>query len=225
MKVLITALIILLSVGIVECTASQWLLHHNENIKGQVVEADTRKPIEGAMIIALWRLEDVVSEGPGGYDRVEVVESGKDGQFIIPAWFSFKPWQLLYKVESNAPLILIFKPGYKVHLSIKPEREGHPGDISLTESERIRIKDMSRLDPAKLEKVINDKERLESLDTLSWADFPGRHFTKNQLRKIFKSYEEEVKNLSSNANGKAQLIKNICDDRRFYIGRGECREK
>lgn len=219
---LIVFLLITITFGAGDCFAGQWLFHRSSEIKGQVVEADTLNPIEGALIVALWKLEDVVNEGPGGYDRVEVVESGKNGQFTIPSWLSFKPWQLLYKIESNAPLIFIFKPGYKVKYSYKSSREGHPGDLSLTENEKRRIKDMSRLDPAKLEKIANDKERLESLDELNLAHFPGRHFTKKQLRNIFKSYDEEVRNLADSVKEKKQLEKSACELKNFYIQGGEC---
>jgi hypothetical protein len=214
--ILLIITIVILTAG--NCFAGQWLFHHNEKIKGQVVEADTRKPIEGALIIAVWKLEDVVNEGPGGYDRIEVVESGKDGRFVIPSWFSFKPWQLLYKIEDHTPFILIFKPGYKVTLSNKSSRDGHPGDTSLTEDEKKRIKEMSRLDPAKLEKIANDKERLESLNELGFVDFPDRHFSKKQLRKILRSYEIEVNSLSNKEVRKKQLLINVADDKKRFLG-------
>lgn len=219
-KILITiiATIILMTSN---CYAGQWLWRHNEEIKGQVVEADSLKPIEGALIIALWELEDVVSEGSGGYERVVVVESSVDGHFIIPTWTSFKPWQALYKVSKVSPYILIFKPNYKVHYSIKPERDGFTGDMSLSVEEKRRIKDMSRLNPAKLIKITTDKERLESIDSLRDANFPGRHFSKKQLQQIIKAFEEEINNLSDTTDRKPQLKIKACEWRKFYIG-GSC---
>lgn len=208
--------VIILMAG--NCYAGQWLLHHNEEIKGQVVAADTRKPLEGALVIALWRLVDVASEGPGGYARVEVAESGKDGRFIIPSWASFKPWQLLYKIENYAPFVLVFKPGYKINHSNKSSRDGHPGDTSMTDDEKRRIKDRDRLDPAKMERIQNDKERLESLEQLGWIDFYERHVTKKHLHKILNSYEAEVNNLSNNENSKWQLLNNVADDKRRFLG-------
>ena len=200
------------------CFAGQWLWHHNEEIKGQVVEADTHNPIEGALIIALWKLEDVVNEGPGGYDRVEVVESGKEGNFVFPSWTFFKPWQILYKISNDSPYILIFKPGYKVKFSNKPSREGHPGDISLSEEEKTRIKELKRIDPATLEKIKSDKERMDSLEILKWARFPGKHFSKKQMDIIFNYYEIELNNLSDSFKNKWQIKKNLCDVKDFYVG-------
>jgi len=78
------------------------------------------------------------------------------------------------------------------------------------------------LDTAKLEKIPNDKYRLESLDKLSLCHFPGRHFTNKQLRKIFKSYDAEIKNLDDNLKEKKQLEKSACELKNFYIGGGEC---
>lgn len=220
---LIVFLLIAITFGAGDCFAGQWLFHRSSEIKGQVVEAGTLNPIEGALIIALWKLEDVVNEGPGGYDRVEVVESGKGGHFIIPSWSNFKPWQLLYKIEKNAPFILIFKPGFRVADSNRPAREGFPDDTSISKEGKRIIKERYGLNPAKLEKITNDQERLESLRTLGlYSDFPGRHFSRVQLRKLYKSYDEEVKNLADSVREKKQLEKSACELKNFYIQGGEC---
>ena len=200
------------------CFAGQWLWHHNEEIKGQVLEADSMKPIKGALIIAVWKLEDVVNEGPGGYDRVEVVESGMEGNFIIPPWAFFKPWQILYKISNDSPYILIFKPGYKVKFSNKQARDGHPDDTSSSEEEKLRIKKLKQIDPATLEIIKSDEERMDSLDKLQWVRFPGKHFSKKQMDIIFNYYEIELNNLSDTYKGKSQIKKNMRSIKEFYVG-------
>lgn len=205
------------------CYAGQWLWHHNEEIKGQVVESDTLKPIEGALIIAIWKLEDVINEGPGGYERVEVAKSDREGNFVVPSWFSFKPWQLLYKIEKNAPFVLIFKPGYKIVHSNRAAREGFPDDTSISEKGKRVIKQRYGLNPVKLDKISNDKERIDSLEELMWVRFPGRHFSKKQMEMVFERYEDELNNLSEAFADKDKIIKNACDRKVFYVG-GKCED-
>jgi hypothetical protein len=97
------------------------LYHHYGPYYGKVVDADTQKPLEGAVVLAkyitwLWA-------GPGGevsyfLDTQEVVTDNK-GEFRIPSLdaFAFRP---LSTFEPQAQ-ITIFKPRYECSDSPIPE--------------------------------------------------------------------------------------------------------
>ena len=75
-----------------------------------VLDAETGKPIEGAVAIAIWRGED--KDGPwfeGGSqvaERIEEAVSDKEGKIYID---DFWDWHLL---ELSYPRLTIYKPGY-----------------------------------------------------------------------------------------------------------------
>lgn len=78
--------------------------------KAQVVDAETGKPLEGAVVLAMWERR---TPGPGHpfitfYDSEEVM-SDPNGQFIIP---SRSTWTLIPFSSIEGPRIFMFKPGY-----------------------------------------------------------------------------------------------------------------
>lgn len=203
-KLLFTMLAILIAGNVY---GGQWLLYHDKAIKGQVIEADSGKPIEGALVIALWKLTDVVGEGPGGYAKTVVIETDKDGKFEIPSWINFKPWKLIYTIDRLSPDMAIFKPGYMVHCSHKIDRAGYPNDYGMTPEEKRFYTEKTSITPAKLARIRNDEERLASLDDLSsQAAFSDKPYSRIQLVKIFKAFEAEVNNFANNNKNKADLL-------------------
>lgn len=202
---LLFALVAMLVAGNVY--GGQWLLYHDEAIKGQVIEADTGKPIEGALVIALWKLTDIVGEGRGGYAKIEVTETDKEGKFVVPAWISFKPWKMIYTVDRLSPDMAIFKPGYMVHCSHKIDRAGYPDDYAMTPEEKRFYVEKFSITPAKMNRLRNDEERLASLDELSsQTDFRNLYYSRKQKNKILKAYKIEVDNLSDSNKRKPELL-------------------
>lgn len=215
-KIVLFLLLILVAGNIY---GGQWLLYHDKTIRGQVVESDTGKPIEDAVIVGLWKLTDIIGEGPGGYANVEVVTSARDGRFVIPAWVHFKPWKLIYTTDSLTPEITIFKPGYAVHFSHKIDRAGYPNDYVMTPDEKQKSIEATSISPAKLVKVRTDEERLQNLDNLSsYTDLPDKPYSKKQLKYILIASEIEINNLSDTNRDKAELLKGIHTTKKLYLG-------
>jgi len=87
-----------------------------EPVEATVVDAQTKKPIAGALVIARW-----VARGGGGMHAardlgsVEVMEAvtGADGRFRFPAWGP-RPYEGRGVLLDDDPLILVFKRGYEV---------------------------------------------------------------------------------------------------------------
>jgi len=80
--------------------------------KAQIVDQETKKPLEGVVVLAVWERRYTSPGGPagGGYYDSEEVVTGPDGRFVIPAkWtFTFLPFLTVIK----GPYFYIFKPGY-----------------------------------------------------------------------------------------------------------------
>jgi hypothetical protein len=81
---------------------------------GTVVDADTKAPIEGAVVVAQWILAQGLAGFPGHIRRLQVFEVVTDhqGRYLVPAWGPhLRP--LFTWLDSHDPDILIFKHGYE----------------------------------------------------------------------------------------------------------------
>ena len=78
--------------------------------RGKVIDAETKRPIEGAAVVAVWHAELVHPAGAHTYflDAKEVVTNNK-GEFEIPTtWFVSIP----FVRDAKGPYFTMFKPGY-----------------------------------------------------------------------------------------------------------------
>lgn len=88
-----------------------WMAYHKPEFKGKVIDAETKKPIEGAVVVAIYNKYPIIS-GPGGgsesiMDIKEILTDAK-GEFYLPSYTTLiQP----FSVEGSATFI-IFKPGY-----------------------------------------------------------------------------------------------------------------
>jgi hypothetical protein len=79
---------------------------------GKVIDAETKEPIEGAVVVVKWN-KRVITGSPGGpatfLQEVKETLTNKDGEFYIEEYhgFTINP---LAKIKN--PEFLIFKPGY-----------------------------------------------------------------------------------------------------------------
>ena len=106
-----------------------------EPIEAWVVDAETRQPIEGVIVVAHWELVGPMENYPVG--QIEVLESvtDKNGRFHFPAWgpkLHLAPFSYL---TDGDPELLFFKSGYKYirvsnSLNLRPKKyyyDGMPG--------------------------------------------------------------------------------------------------
>lgn len=74
--------------------------------KAQIVDAETGKPLEEVVVLAVWRhCGFIYMDGCGYYYDSEEVVTGADGRFVIEA-----RWSLFRTIKG--PDFTIFKPGY-----------------------------------------------------------------------------------------------------------------
>ena len=117
--VLLTVMVVLFS------TVSDgwgWLIYHKPEFRGRVIDAETKKPIEGAVVVVVyykWRIVGHV--GGGNVKSLDARETLTDsrGEFYFPSYNAFTPGSREDVVE-----FIIFKPGY-IH-SRGPNLAGHP---------------------------------------------------------------------------------------------------
>ena len=112
MKNFVCLVVLILAVGIPQVGYSGWgwLVYHERSFKGKVIDAETKEPIEGAVVVAQYYINML---GPTGSHStltdVREALTDKRGEFSIPSLTKFiNP----IAVGDNT-FFLIWKPGYK----------------------------------------------------------------------------------------------------------------
>jgi hypothetical protein len=83
-----------------------------EAIEARVVDAETRKPLKGVIVVIHWELKGgFEGNSPVGQMEVNETVTDKTGHFYFPAWGP-RPRPKGY-LRSSEPHILLFKPGYE----------------------------------------------------------------------------------------------------------------
>ncbi|MBI4680040.1 MAG: hypothetical protein HY753_02210 [Nitrospirae bacterium] len=88
-----------------------WLMYHKPEFKGKVIDAETKEPIEGAVVVVVYKKHSLISGPGGGYSSVIKVKENltdKNGEFYFASYSTvIQP----NSVEDYAEFI-IYKPGY-----------------------------------------------------------------------------------------------------------------
>lgn len=199
---------------------SQWMLFYDKSITGQVVDAETGKPVENVIVISMWQLTQYLSHGHGGYAKVITSKTDKDGKFKIPFWITFKPWKWNSSMDEYAPKLVLYKPGFNLFTTHRVLWEKDMQDMNMTEQEKKKVRDESSIKPAKLIRIYTDEHVMENhKDFRSQANFPEKVYSNKQLEEIFNAIQKDAEQLSSsNQLSKRLLMKDIQEDREFYIG-------
>lgn len=89
------------------------LTYSAEPINAQIVDAETKRPIEGVVIVANWQLKEGTLGGsvPAGQLMVMETVTDKEGKFTFPAWGPKTTWK--GHLVNEDPQLLIFKSGYR----------------------------------------------------------------------------------------------------------------
>lgn len=208
MKYFISVLIALLIYPLLSppAYALWWMVYHKPAFKGKIIDAETKKPIEGAVVVVSYYKTTHLP--PEAYSRIiEVRETltDKDGEFYIPSYTT-----LIHPLstESMADFI-IFKPTYgsfpgyqKNPTSLKPldheiffsQGIGNEGELELwvkgekgPELKRFQV----TFGIVELPKLKTREERLNSVRS---ADLKGEVPWK-KIKNLMHLINEEYKNL------------------------------
>ncbi len=106
--------------------SASWLIYSKPEFRGRIIDAQTKHPIQGVVVVAMYKTHTIIG-GPGGGDfsiiHVKEALTDANGEFRIPAYNTLiQPNS--YEDVTN---FIIYKPGYASH----PHRWGpriHPFD-------------------------------------------------------------------------------------------------
>lgn len=90
--------------------SSGWFIYHESAFKGKVIDAETKEPIAGAVVVAIYHIREygIADSGRSEVDAKEVL-TNKNGEFYIQPHTFFS----LYPVaKGEVTTFLIYKPGY-----------------------------------------------------------------------------------------------------------------
>lgn len=93
-------------------SAYSWLFYSKPEFRGRVIDAETKQPIEGAVVVVLYKKEPMIG-GPGGpspyvFEAKETL-TDKNGEFYFPSHRTIiGPLSRNDRAE-----FIFFKPGYK----------------------------------------------------------------------------------------------------------------
>lgn len=92
-------------------TEAGWLIYHKPEFRGKVIDAETKEPIEGAVVVVVYKKHSLISGPGGGYTSVINVKetlTNKKGEFYFPSYSTvIQP----NSIEDTAEII-IYKPGH-----------------------------------------------------------------------------------------------------------------
>jgi hypothetical protein len=133
-------------------------------VRGQVVEAATGRPIDGAIVVARWDWLGYRSalEGSGFYANGDAVHVGealtdREGRYSIAGWGPVL--RAGGKMDEKAPNLIVFKPGYE------PLQRPLAGDATL------KLKTFTG----------TPKEYAQAIARIQGADYPGYGESKGGL--------------------------------------------
>lgn len=79
--------------------------------KGRVIDAETKEPLSGAVVLAVWdRHYRTPTGGSSYFYEAKEVLTDKDGRFEIPSYISINMLPIISYIYG--PVFIIFKPGY-----------------------------------------------------------------------------------------------------------------
>lgn len=158
------------------CHAS-WLIFHKPEFKGKIVDIETNEPIEGAVVVAVYRTHSLAVGDSVDYDiGAQEALTDKNGEFRIPSYTT-----MIQPLSWSIPtMFTIFKPGYLCNGPSTVEEEfSGSGTMPVRET-------FASWNPALKYKVTNTgiymlpkvegKDRIESL----YRTGPIESFTKNK---------------------------------------------
>lgn len=217
-KVLISLAVIFLGLMLLSGPGcgKQWVLFYDKAITGCVVDAETGRPIENVIVVGMWQLTQYLSHGHGGYAKIAIATTDKEGKFRIPFWITFKPWKYHSPMDELAPKIVIYKPGYEIYWSHKIMRLGFPGDYSKTSDEKQKFREEYSIDPAKLNRSYNDEAIWKNYGEFEFERAPYEFFSKKQLRDVFDTIKKAVFQLPDTNNKAREKIRKDVDEYRQH---------
>lgn len=108
---LVFIIVLILLISFTQTSQAAWLIYSKPEFRGRVIDAETKQPIEGAVVVVLYYKRAVVSinlGGPSSYvTKAKETLTDNKGEFHFPAYS-----ELLLFTEDTGIDFIFFKPGY-----------------------------------------------------------------------------------------------------------------
>ncbi len=197
-------IIILLSLFLTGICASTsiagWLIFSKPEFKGRILDAETKEPIEGAVVVAVYhKHEYAIPHGNTVVINTREALTDKNGEFSIPSYYTIIS---LFSVDDTTSFI-IYKPGYMSY----PDLVNHPNHFG------NYLEDFFAREIGERAEAITFSENLEKMEkiiiTYGIVELPRLRTKEERLRAtpstptdmraddlplLFKSINEERKN-------------------------------
>lgn len=189
-------ILIVLAIVIIFTTSalasSGWLVYHEHDFRGRVIDAETKEPIEGAVVVAIYRIREYsFVQSDGAVADVKEVLTDKNGEFYIPSHTFFS----IYPVaKGETTLFIVYKPGYaavsELNLgNILSKDTGEKREIEWLYNRDLKFILAPRL--VGLPKVKTKEERKQArMD----VDISGANIKERKLPLLYRVINEEKKN-------------------------------
>ena len=114
-------------------------LYLAQNIRSQVIDEETGKPLEKVIVVAIWKVIQVGFGDGGSARRVRIVETvtDKDGYFTVPSSFILRP-PLTY-LDNSDPDLYLFKKNYFPTAYGNEEKRNAPVRFSEWDGKQIKL--------------------------------------------------------------------------------------
>ena len=112
-KLIVQWLLVVILVPPLAACANNYPSHYSaESIEAKVIDAETKKPLEGVIVTANWQLlGGIEGSYPVGQMQVMETQTGQNGVFHFLAWGPRK--RPKGHLRENDPQLLLFKSGYE----------------------------------------------------------------------------------------------------------------
>lgn len=187
--ILLIAVAVLLSIV---STCGGWPLYKKPAFRGRIIDAETKQPIEGAVVVVVYYRELLIGTPAGGitsYEAVKEILTDAKGEFYFPPYTGFIPFW-----KEDFTNFIIYKPGYMagnvpdgVDNAWLNEQFYSPDVIGTVAEIRVNYKDFWKgpLGILELKKAKTKEERLRAMPS-------GPHgYSSFHLPQFFKLINEE----------------------------------
>lgn len=196
-----------------------------EPIEAWIIDAGTKQPLEGVIVIAHWVLEGGIHVDRVGELVIMETTTDKNGRFYFSGWGPIRHWKRS-RLTNMDPELLIFKSNYEyqrlTNPSTKEAIEGKPYPLRRSQwnGKTIALKSFKD-DLKKYEELFEDfNHQLERIAT----DQPTECHWKN-LQKTIRTMNRERSRLVAlgvNPNTLSSIDNELLMNDQFYTKKGGC---
>ena len=200
MKKLVIFVVVAVIISFTISAYAGWPIYSKPEFRGRVIDAETKEPIEGAVVVVLYEKWEFGGPGGGNTLPMDAKETltDKDGEFYFTAYRTLiGPLSRVSDVS-----LIIFKPGYmsvtridginipeEKYFAVKKDMVGKEGEIAHVDRWERMFTYKGPLGEVALKKAKTREEKLRTIPS------PPTDYTSKQLPLFIKIINEEGNNL------------------------------